>query len=181
MFADDLALAIHFDPRTPLKRQWGRVAMLQTQIDRVVDNANDRFIQFQEKKVKAMWLIRGRRKFPTRMWRSLKIYGSRIEMVKHYKYLGVIFDRGLTFRYDVEKKVKQGRQRIGIVSRIREMGKSALRLVYRGFVECVLMYGILAYYEYLSRTNKEKLEAVQVAGGRMITGCLKSTPRASVL
>jgi hypothetical protein len=48
-------------------------------------------------------------------------------------------------------------------------------------VNSYLMYCAPAFYPLLSKTNRGRLEMIQIKAGRIITGCVKATNREDVL
>jgi hypothetical protein len=93
-----------------------------------------------------------------------------ITISKQFKYLGVIFDRGLTWKAHVGYIQKRCRMRINFMKSIAGTTWGShpdnMLLLYKGLVRTVLEYGCFCFAE-MAETHIKKLERVQWRGLRI--------------
>lgn len=95
------------------------------------------------------------------------------------KYLGVTFDRLLTFNAHVQDVVNKCNRRFNIIKCLAGTtwgtGKHSLLIVYRGLIRSILEYSCFIYAN-VSRSTFHKLELIQNKCLRLICGAYRSTP-----
>ena len=94
-------------------------------------------------------------------------------------YLGVTFDKRLTWKAQIEKAESRARRRLGMMRKLAGTSWGAnertLKQVYQGNVRPILEYGSGAYMS-AAKSHLNSLEKVQNQALRVITGAMRSTP-----
>ncbi|KAK7097474.1 hypothetical protein V1264_004447 [Littorina saxatilis] len=94
-------------------------------------------------------------------------------------YLGIKLDKKLTWNPHIKEKEKRATRRLSIMKKLAgtKWGASSniLRQVYTGHVRPVMEYGAAAWAT-AAKSNTSRLNKVQNASMRIITGGLKTTP-----
>jgi ribonuclease HI len=116
---------------------------------------------------------------------ELFICGSKITHNPQPKFLGITFDRSLSFatQADLVKKKMQRRVRCIRALAGKNWGNSreTMRRLYITFIRSVAEYCAPAWYPAASATSQQKLEVAQNAAARAITGCTANTNIDSLL
>ena len=103
----------------------------------------------------------------------------------HPKFLGVTFDRTLSFGAHVQSHCSKFYPRHKALRSIATASwgptKESLSLLYKAFVQPVLTYGSPGWFPFLCNTATNHLEVLHRAACRVITGCLSSTPSSLLL
>ena len=111
---------------------------------------------------------------------SLLLLGSRLRFNSTPTFLGVTFDRTLSFSKHVSSMKAKFFPRLKALRCISAsswgLSKESLSLMYRAFLGPLLTYASPGWFPFLSATNFTKLERLHRAGSRAITGCLSSSP-----
>ena len=99
--------------------------------------------------------------------------------VEEQKYLGITFDRRMTWKKQIENAESKARKRLSIMRKLAGTKWGAtekiLSRVYKGAVRPHLEYGSNSFLTAAS-THQNSLEKIQNQGLRIITGAMKSTP-----
>ena len=94
-------------------------------------------------------------------------------------YLGITFDKRLTWRKQIENAESKARKKLGIMRKLAgtEWGANEriLNQVYKGTVRPHLEYGSSSFMT-AAQTHQDTLEKVQNQALRIITGAVRSTP-----
>jgi ribonuclease HI len=111
---------------------------------------------------------------------TLTLCGQPLKHNPNPKFLGVTFDRRLTFSAHVALTADKMTRRLQALKCMsgHDWGScgSDLRALFTGFVQSVAEYGAAAWSPFISATSMSKLEVAQRAGARAISGCMKITP-----
>jgi ribonuclease HI len=95
-------------------------------------------------------------------------------------YLGVTFDKTLTWNSQLDKAAEKGQKRLALMKKLAgtTWGANAktLKTVYSGSVRPVLEYGTSSSTAGAAASNLQKIDRVQNQAMRIITGALRSTP-----
>jgi len=88
-----------------------------------------------------------------------------LEVVKEYRFLGVIIDSGLRFTAHVNKIIAKCRRRNNILRCLagKDWGQSleTQTALYCTYVRSALEYASAAWFPWISETAKQNLERVQ--------------------
>ena len=111
---------------------------------------------------------------------SLLLLGSRLRFNPTPTFLGVTFDRTLSFSRHVSSLKAKFFPRLKALRCISASSlgpsKESLSLLYKSFLRSLLTYASPGWFPFLSVTNFTKLERLHRAASRAITGCLSSSP-----
>ena len=101
------------------------------------------------------------------------------------KFLGVTFDRTLSFGADVQSLCSKFNPHHKALRSIATASwgpmKESLSLLYKAFVRPVLTYASPGWFPFLCNTATNHLEVLHRVACRVITGCLSSTPSSLLL
>ena len=106
-------------------------------------------------------------------------------MDKNPKILGVTFDPHLHFHAHVQRKVKEGRQKLRILRSLAGASwgcsKETLLRTYKSHVESSLFYASPIWGPNISASSANQLQRIVNAAARISTGCHSSTPVSDLL
>ena len=109
---------------------------------------------------------------------NLLLLGSRLHFNPTPTFLGVTFDRTLSFSKHVSSLKAKFFPRLKALRCISASSwspsKESLSLLYKSFLRSPLTYASPGWFPFLSATNLTKLERLHRAASRAITGCLSS-------
>jgi hypothetical protein len=112
---------------------------------------------------------------------NLKLMGSSIIEVKHFKFLGLIFDSKLSWDKHIEEintcLIRRGNILKSLTSKKTYLSTTLLLRVYKALIRSKLDYGAAALVN-IPKSKIEILERTQNQLLRIVLGCLKSTPKA---
>ena len=93
---------------------------------------------------------------------NLFIEGSQVERVQQYKYLGTIIDDKLNFDNNTVAIQKKCQPRLYCLQKLRVLGvnERVLGNFYRSFIESILTFGFLCWFNGLSISNRNRLDRV---------------------
>ena len=169
LFADDCAIWIDGLNIPDL------VTSVQSSLNSVVDWCRNWGFVISESKSVAMLFTR-RRNFGSL---SLNINGSPLTFVDNFKYLGVTFDTKLTYRNHVNAVVTKCSNQMNLMKLPTRTywgaGKRSLLKIYRSIIRPVIEYGMTAYF-FSTRTQKQKIEAIQNQALRICCGDMPGIP-----
>ncbi|MCU7859181.1 MAG: endonuclease/exonuclease/phosphatase family protein, partial [Candidatus Thiodiazotropha sp. (ex Lucinoma kastoroae)] len=103
---------------------------------------------------------------------SIRIGGEQIKYANSAKYLGVTFDRGVTWKDQINTILKTSKKRVGIINFIGKhhngLNQKYMITLYKSFVRPVLEYASEIWGD-ASKTNLAKLNSIQ---HKALTSCL---------
>ena len=121
------------------------------QIDALASQFSSTFLKLNTKKTKEIVFRRGR---ISQTPEPILINNQEVEIVKSFKYLGIVLDERLSFCEHVDYVYKRARQRLFLLR------KHILQLVYRSLIESILSFNVITWYGNVSGKNKIKLARV---------------------
>ena len=111
---------------------------------------------------------------------NLLLLGSRLRFNPTPTFLGVTFDRTLSFSKHVSSLKAKFFPRLKALRCISACSwgpsKESLSVLYKSFLRSLLTYASPGWFPFLSATNITKLERLHRAASRAIIGCLSSSP-----
>ena len=111
---------------------------------------------------------------------NLLLLGSRLCFIPTPTFLGVTFDRTVSFSKHVSSLKTKFFPRLKALRCISASSwgpsKESLSVLYKSFLRPLLTYASPGWFPFLSATNITKLECLHRAASRAITGCLLSSP-----
>ena len=107
---------------------------------------------------------------------AVSCMGSFIEREQDLKYLGIIFDRSLSFNKHVTNMIQKAKRGINVIKVMAtfDMQQWVLFLLLQVMVLSVIDYGLGLLT--LSQTQVDRLEKVQNEAMRAVLGCTRDTP-----
>ena len=116
---------------------------------------------------------------------NLLLLGSRFRFNPTPTFLGVTFDRTLSFSKHVSSMKAKFFPRLKALSCISASScgpsKKSLSVLYKSFLRSLLTYASPGWFPFLSATNLTKLERFHRAASHAITGCRSSSPNTLLL
>ncbi|CAC5377064.1 unnamed protein product [Mytilus coruscus] len=107
-----------------------------------------------------------------------------IKFQKHVKFLGLIFDKQLTWNKHANYLQERSKAILNILRYVQAnnfgMGTDSLLMLYISLLRSILDYGCQAFNS-ASITVKSKLDVIQAKGLRIVLGAHKSTPLETIL
>ena len=176
-YADDLALACH-------GRKKKVVALrMQTEVDNVVSWSQQERLTLNAAKCEVAFFSLDNAEA---LWRhKITINGVPPSCTPSPSFLGVTYDRHMTFGTHVKKVCQQMLRRTNLLHVVGGTTwgwqKHDLRTVYIATQRSVAEYAAAAWTPWLSSSNIEKLERTQLLAARAITHHVRSTPTEAVL
>jgi hypothetical protein len=111
---------------------------------------------------------------------AVTIDGVDIPLCRTPKILQVIFDTLFCFRNHVLEIRVKACQRLNIMQAVSGTswghGRETLLITYRAFVESVINYACPIWFPNCKPSNICRLQFIQNAALRLVTGCLKAAP-----
>ena len=131
-----------------------------SQVDIFTKWCRENFLDLNVKKTKEMVIdfrTASRTEIP-----NLFIEGSQVERVEQYKYLGTIIDDKLNFDSNTLAIQKKCQPRLYCIKKLRVLGvnERVLGNFYRSFIESILTFGFLCWFNGLSISNRNRLDRV---------------------
>ena len=110
----------------------------------------------------------------------LTIDNQEIPYNRNPTFLGIKFDRTLSFRPHVENLQAKLQKRMNVLRNLAGrswgMGKEDLRAVYLTYISSAIEYCGAAYLPATPKTILNKLQVIQNTAARIITGCCRDSP-----
>ena len=118
--------------------------------------------------------------YQSRIQSSLHILNTPLKFNSHPTFLGVTFDRTLSFKHHVLSLRKKFYNRFrafrSIASASWGPSKESLCTFYKAFIRPILTYASPGWFPFSSPTHITSVERINRSSCRVITGCLSSTP-----
>ena len=160
---------------------WEIALNLQIAANSLSDWAKSNSLSFNADKTKVMIFTR-KHKYEKP---EIQINRKPIEYVETFKYLGVTFDRKLTWKEHIKTQVRKAK--ISLMMGRRMMGKTwglnpkVTSWLYTAVIRPMFTYGSVVWINSLEvKENRDKLNRLQRLACRMITGSMRSTPTAGM-
>ena len=169
MYADDILL---YKPISSLRE----MEDLQDDVSQICDWISRNHLTLNAAKTK--YMIVSRRKRPTCPYPPLVLDGTAIEMVSHFKYLGVWISDDLTWGKHIESVCCKARRLLGYMYRTFSpyCEPSVLLSLYKSQVLPILDYACVVWDPHLKK-DQFLLDSVQLFAMRMATQSWKDTPQ----
>ena len=155
-FADDLA--IMSQGKTPTEAE----AYANSDLARIEKWAKENKLRFNETKSKAMLITRHRSNVTINVY----LNNRRLDQVTEMKYLGIYFDRRLTFDKHIENIAEKSTTMTHMLGKSAKLhwglGHKSLKIIYEGALIPLLTYGAPVWEEAAGKLrNLRKLQRVQ--------------------
>ncbi|XP_037941860.1 uncharacterized protein LOC119674776 [Teleopsis dalmanni] len=125
------------------------------------------------------------RKYKVTAWTPPNLNGTLLPLKTQTKYLGVIVDSKLTWKPNVEERVKKATNALYACKRMPGstwgLSPGLMYWCYTAIVRPILLYGILVWWTVVKKkTYIKPLEKVQRHAAMCITGAIRTTPTAAL-
>ena len=114
---------------------------------------------------------------------KIMVSGKELERVEIFKYLGVWFDKRLTWAHHIQKMIDKCKRILNVMRCLCGVDwgatRSALKTIYTGLMRSVMDYGCISYGS-ASKTSLSKLDGMHSQAIRIISGAMKSSPVAAI-
>jgi hypothetical protein len=173
LYADDLVLWCSEEYATTAKYR------IQTALDIVANWANEWCVTINREKTTAILFTLS----PNTQSVKLSMDDIHITMEDQQTYLGVTFDKRLTWKRHIMTAEAKARRKLNIMRKLAGTNWGAnekvLKSIYEGNVRPHLEYGSSAWIT-AAKSHHQTLDKVQNQALRIITGAMKSTPIGSM-
>ena len=109
----------------------------------------------------------------------LRVAGNEIPVVETFKYLGVIFDKKLTYKNHIEYLIAKCSKRLNLQRLLTSTSwgasQKSLLMLCRASIRSVIDYGLQAYF-FAAKCHTAKVEKVNNQALRLCCGAMRSTP-----
>jgi ribonuclease HI/endonuclease/exonuclease/phosphatase family metal-dependent hydrolase len=169
LYADDLVMWCTEEHATTATYR------LQLAVDKLADWADDWCMKINKEKSTTTLFTLSTKQKPG----VIKLRDMPLRNDDEPTYLGVTFDRRLTWKPQIQRAEAKARRRLAILRKLAGTSWGAnekiLKAVYEGTVRPHLEYGAPAW-STTAKTNQQVLDKVQNQALRIITGGMRSTP-----
>ena len=111
---------------------------------------------------------------------KLKVGSSQIKLEQHYPFLGVKVPSDLRFGGHVEKITTKGRKRNRVLKCMsgKKWGntRETQRTIYVQFVRAAIEYASQSWNSWISKTQLEAIQRVQIDALRSVVGSVSNVP-----
>ena len=170
-YADDVTITA----RGPVCYTIGR--RLTPYVQKLSDFFNSRGLQVSAAKSSVSLLTKDTSEH--NVYPGVKIDGEWLPHNKHPKILGLTFDPLLTFAKHTNNIANTGRKRLNVLKMVSGTtwgpNKETLKATYKGYIGPVLEYAAQAWSTCAAPSNVVKLQRIQSAAERIMTGCHAGT------
>lgn len=172
LYADDVALWAIGADEADVNRK------LQHNLN-ILSNWCDQWgFKISTKKTQAITFTRKRKRLDTR----LILNGDVVTFTDEVKFLGVTFDKTLTFSSHIKSVIAKCNKRYNLLKCLSGTSwgasKETLLITYRGLIRSILDYASYIYTN-ISAKNRELLERIQNKSLRLICGATPKTPNSA--
>ena len=150
------------------------VASAQLEIDRIGDWCTSHNGKIHPDKACVLWCSLNNHAVKANM-PQISIQGQNLQREHSLKYLGITFDRSLSFNVHVSNTVNRARKGLTAVKTMAaaQMPQKTLLILFKALVLSVIDYGFGLLT--LSAAQLQRLEVIQNEGMRCILGCTRDT------
>lgn len=175
LFADDLVIYMEHNDHDIICQH------LQRTINKLEKWSNESGFIFNTSKTKIVHFCR---KYKPHRDPEIKLFNHIIPVSESNKFLGLVFDKKLTWVTHIKNIYKQSMSNLNIIKILSNkkygIEEQHLYKVYNNIILSRIDYGSVAYNS-ANKTTLNKLEVIQNACLRMITGAFRSSPVDSIL
>lgn len=115
----------------------------------------------------------------------IKLYNKELQLVDHFKYLGVTLDKTLKWGLHIEKAVKKGMRALWatktMLSKKWGLSPKAMLWIYNQIIIPRVTYGCITWWHRAEiKSNCAKLNSLQRTALMLVTGAMRTTPTAAL-
>ena len=167
-FADDLTLTVaHQDPQAA-------AAVTQPALNALADWSSAHYLEISVEKTEAVVISLDPREVNGKCRPQMSLAGQAISYNPTPSILGVVLDSQLTFGHQALLASEKMKRRLNILRAVaaRSWGAdtTTLRRIYTAFIRPAGMYAAGIWWSFASATSRQRIESVNYAAARTITG-----------
>jgi hypothetical protein len=135
------------------------VASFETNVCEFLTWCDDNYLELNVGKTKEMLVDFRRNRTDVA---ALTLRGETVERVEEYKYLGTMIDNKLTFTANADMIFRKCRQRMYMLYQLRSLlvSQKVLEQCYRAFIESLLTFSFVCWYQTLNVRSKKLLNGI---------------------
>ena len=159
-FADDMALV-------GLLKDEDSLASYFSDVQTLHEWCSNSYLELNVKKTKELVFDERPDKPP---FEPIVISNENVDVVDSFKYLGTTIDNDLNFQENTDQIYRKCQQRLYLLRKLKsfDVCSEILQTVYRSMIESVLIFNIACWYNFLTLTNKKKLDRIVKLGSKII-------------
>ena len=166
LFADDTTLFI------TVNEPAAAAASLNSDLQEIETWAEQWLVVFNPSKTKSMIISRKR---ISRTHPDLVFMDQTLQNETEHKHLGLILRSDLTWSSHINEIINKGMKIVNILKHLQmRLSRKSLEILYLSFIRPILEYGS-AVWDGCTSSESERLENVQLAAARVITGATRGT------
>lgn len=167
LFADDTSVYVIVDE----DQLEDGTRMLNSDLEKMESWASQWFVKFSVPKTKSMTISnKSKHDVP-----PLSMKGDVLSDTTQHKHLGITLNSSLTWSTHITELCNTASRRVDLLSRLRfKLNRTTLDLMYKTFVRPCMEYGCVIW-DGCTQADADRLEAVQLRAGRLVSGAVKYT------
>merc|ERR1712105_30826 len=90
--------------------------------------------------------------------------------VKQHKHLGLFLSQDLDWSAHVHYGCLRANRKLAVLRKVKMLSRHTLDILYKIAVRSIIDYALPVYYHSLKVTDKAKLDRIQYAAAKLVTG-----------
>ena len=103
--------------------------------------------------------------------------GTFVDRVNSHKHLGIYLTSNLDWSLHINETCKKAYRKLAVMRSVVQLSRTTLDLLYKLTVRSVIDYGLVVYGTTLKQVDLDRLEKLQYAAAKLVTGALHLTSR----
>ena len=100
----------------------------------------------------------------------LLLNNEEIKRVKQHKHLGLFLSENLDWSAQVHYVCMRANRKLAVLRKVKMLSRHTLDILYKITVRSIIDYALPVYYHSLKVTDKAKLDRIQYAAAKVVTG-----------
>ena len=174
-FADDVAAVIQCDSIEECEEQ------TQQCVDKMTEWANSNRMILSKEKCEMLLFTTNSKRANHQL--DVRINDVTLKTNKNPRFLGIHFDRCLSFGHHAKVVKKASNDKIRLLKCLKRAGieEEDAKVVFRGLIETAIGYGSEIWLSGACKTARDKMESIQCEGLRIALGLMRGTSRKVIL
>ena len=107
----------------------------------------------------------------------LSLHDENIKRVKTHKHLGIFLSEKLDWSHQIHFVCLKANRKLAVLRKVKMLNRKTLDILYKVTVRSVIDYALPVYYHSLKVSEKAKLDKIQYAAAKVVTGVYKQASR----
>ena len=107
----------------------------------------------------------------------LQLNNEVIKRVKVHKHLGIFLSETLDWSHQIHYVCLRANRKLAVLRKVKMLNRKTLDVLYKITVRSVIDYALPVYYHSLKVVEKAKLDKIQYAAAKVVTGVYKQASR----